>query len=108
MTEPTREEVDRLTGRIVLEFGATWCPHCQAIQSHLAGSLAQHPQVQHLPIEDGKGKPLGRSFRVKLWPTLVFMRDGIIVHQTVRPSPQEIDEGFRQVIPEALPPAVAP
>ena len=100
----TREEIDRLKEPLVLEFGASWCPHCQAIQTHLAGSLAKYPQVRHLPIEDGKGKPLGRSFRVKLWPTLVFMRDGTIVRQTVRPSSQEIDEGFREVTREAPPP----
>lgn len=105
MTEPTREEVDRMTGPVVLEFGATWCPHCRAIQSHLAESLAQHPQVKHLPIEDGRGQPLGRSFHVRLWPTLVFMRDGTIVQRTVRPSPQEIQEGFKQVTSDTPPPA---
>lgn len=41
-------------------------------------------------------------WRFKLWPTLVFMRDGAIVHQLVRPSDAEIDEGFRQVIGEVL------
>jgi len=100
MNAPTRDEIDRIAGPIVLQFGASWCPHCLAIQSHLAESLAKHPQVQHLSIEDGQGKPLGRSFRVKLWPTLVFMRDGTIVHQSVRPSPWEIDEGFRKVMRE--------
>ena len=25
---------------------------------------------------DASGRPLGRSFKVKLWPTLVFLRDG--------------------------------
>ena len=104
MTEPTREEVDRMTGPLVLEFGATWCHYCQAIQADLAGCLAQYPQVQHLPIEDGKGKPLGRSFRVKLWPTLVFVRDGAIVYQTVRPSQQEINEGFQKVTRETRSP----
>jgi thioredoxin 1 len=97
MIEPTRDEVDGMAGPVVLEFGARWCPYCQAIQSHMAGILAKHPQVQHLPIEDGQGKPLGRSFRVTLWPTLVFMRDGIVVYQSVRPSPSEIDEGIQRV-----------
>jgi thioredoxin 1 len=92
--EPTREEVDRLTGPVVLEFGADWCPHCQAIQSDVAGRLAAHPAVRHIRVEDGKGKPLGRSFRVKLWPTLVFLRDGAVVGQLVRPSVEEIAKGF--------------
>jgi len=42
--------------------------------------------VRHLKIEDGPGRPLGRSFRVKLWPTLVFLRDGVEVARVVRPA----------------------
>jgi thioredoxin 1 len=60
----------------------------------LAAELQKHPQVRHLKIEDGKGKPLGRSFRVKLWPTLVFLKDGTVVRQAVRPEPAEIEEGL--------------
>jgi thioredoxin 1 len=66
MTEPKREVVDPITGLVLLEFGASWCPHCQAIQPFLSAMLARNPDVQHIPVEDGRGKPLGRSFRVKL------------------------------------------
>jgi thioredoxin 1 len=96
--EPTREEVDRMTGPVVLEFGADWCPHCQAIQSFMAEFLAKHAQVRHVRIEDGKGKPLGRSFRVTLWPTLVFLRDGQVVGQLVRPPSAEIAKGFAELV----------
>lgn len=94
MSEPTREEVDQMPGCAVLEFGADWCPHCQAIQSSMTAALTAHPQVRHIRVEDGKGKLLGRSFRVKLWPTLVFMRDGQVVCQLTRPSPDELTTGF--------------
>ncbi|QEL16686.1 thioredoxin family protein [Limnoglobus roseus] len=95
--ESTREEVDRMPGPVVLEFGAEWCPHCQAIQSDMPRMLAQHPGVQHVRIEDGKGKLLGRSFRVKLWPTLVFLREGQVVSQLVRPSADEISKSFAEL-----------
>lgn len=94
MSEPTRDEVDRMCGPVVLEFGAGWCPHCKAIQPFLAEMLARHPEVRHIPVEDGPGRPLGRSFRVKLWPTLVFMRDGQVVSQAVRPSSEKLAKGF--------------
>jgi thioredoxin 1 len=52
-----------------------------------------HPDVQHIKVGDGKGQPLGRSFRVKLWPTLIGLRDGREVARVVRPtSPREIAE----------------
>jgi thioredoxin 1 len=63
----------------------------------LAALLQKYPQVRHLNIEDGKGRPLGRSFQVKLWPTLVFLRDGQVLAQAVRPGVQEIREGLEAI-----------
>ena len=85
-SEPDRAEVDARAGPAVLEFGAPWCGHCIAAQGPIESAFAAHPDVHHLKIEDGRGKPLGRSFRVKLWPTLVFLRDGEEVARLVRPT----------------------
>jgi thioredoxin 1 len=84
--EPTRAEVDALTGPAVIEFGTTWCGYCRAVQGPLASALAKHPRVRHIRVEDGPGRPLGRSYRVKLWPTLVFLQDGREVTRLVRPG----------------------
>lgn len=76
----------------MLEFGTDWCGHCQAAQPIIAASLQAHPGICHLRIEDGKGRPLGRAFRVKLWPTLIFLRDGAEIARVVRPRDRgEID-----------------
>jgi len=96
-TEPLREEVDRLPGRVLLEFGAAWCEHCQAARPAIESQLRSHPHFRHIKVEDGPGRPLGRSFRVKLWPTLVFLRDGTEVRRLVRPSEPEIAEGFAEL-----------
>ena len=83
--EPPRTAIDALGGPTVLEFGAPWCGHCLAAQPAIEAALATQPQVRHLKVEDGPGRPLGRSFRVKLWPTLVFLRDGVEYARVVRP-----------------------
>jgi len=85
-TEPRREEVDGLAGPALLEFGSPWCGYCRAAQPLLERALADHPGVRHIKVHDASGRRLGRSYRVKLWPTLVFLRDGAEVARLVRPS----------------------
>ena len=85
-TEPPRADIDDLTGPTVVEFGTDWCGFCRAAQPLIAQAFQEHHGVRHLKIEDGSGRPLGRSFRVKLWPTLVFMLDGKEVARLVRPQ----------------------
>ena len=67
------------------------------LKPQLAAQLERHRGVRHIEIEDGRGRPLGRSFRVKLWPTLVFLRDGRVLRQAVRPSPEELAEAFEEL-----------
>ncbi|HSU44806.1 MAG TPA: thioredoxin family protein [Casimicrobiaceae bacterium] len=81
----SRGEVEALKGPTVLDFGTSWCGVCRATAPLIAQALAAHPGVRHVTIEDGPGRPLGRSYRVKLWPTLVFLRDGLEVERLVRP-----------------------
>lgn len=107
--EPSRAEVDAMRGPVVIEFGTPWCGHCIAIQEDLRAVMASYPQVRHLKVEDGRGRPLGRSFGVKLWPTFVFLKDGEVRHRAVRPTAEELREGFERVAGAgAEPPALAP
>ena len=92
---PSRSEIDAADQPLVVEFGAPWCEHCQAAQTLISAALAQHPGVRRIKVEDGKGRPLGRSFGVKLWPTLIFMRQGKEISRLVRP-------GDNRAIAEAL------
>lgn len=96
--EPARSEVDALEGPAVVEFGAPWCGYCQAVQPLLEAAFASHDRVRHIKIEDGKGRPLGRSYRVTLWPTLVFLNNGKEVARLVRPrDANAIRDAMRQI-----------
>jgi thioredoxin 1 len=83
---PKREAIDALPGVALLEFGTGWCGFCLTSGPIIAKALAAHPAVKHLKVEDGSGRALGRSFRVKLWPTLIFLANGKEVVRLVRPT----------------------
>lgn len=96
--EPARDEIDALREPAVIEFGAAHCGHCRAAQPLIAQALEQHPGVRHIMVEDGPGRRLGRSFRVKLWPTLIFMDHGREAARLVRPADvQAIDDALRLI-----------
>ena len=84
--EPTRADIDATAEPTVVEFGTPWCGFCRAAQPLIAAAFTGHPGVRHIKVEDGKGRPLGRSFGVKLWPTLIFLCAGSEVARLVRPA----------------------
>ena len=81
----TREEVDARPGATVLQFGTNWCGYCQGADAAIEQVLGGRDDLTRIRVEDGKGRPLGRSYRVKLWPTLIFLADGLEVARVVRP-----------------------
>jgi thioredoxin 1 len=84
--EPARADIDASFGPLLLEFGSNGCGICSRTQPMLEDALEEHESLPHIRVEDGKGRPLGRSFRVTLWPTLVFLMDGKEVTRLVRPE----------------------
>lgn len=94
-----RTEVDQLEGPAVLIFGTNWCGICQAAETDIVSALGDFPQVTTIAVEDGPGRSLGRSFRIKLWPTLVFLKDGQEMGRRVRPTgPEEIREALKLIV----------
>ncbi|ATQ76232.1 MULTISPECIES: thioredoxin family protein [Massilia] len=84
--QPDRSDIDATPGVVVLDFGTDWCGHCRAAAPLIEQALAAFPDARHIKVEDGSGRKLGRSFKVKLWPTVVVVKDGQEVARVVRPA----------------------
>jgi thioredoxin 1 len=94
---PERHDLDISKGSIILEFGSNGCGICRGTLPIIRESM-EMIRAPHIRIEDGKGKRLGRSYGVKLWPTLIMLRDGREVARVVRPTTvKEIEDALDQL-----------
>ncbi len=103
-TAPDRSTIDATPGPMLLQFGVNWCGHCVAAEPAIVQALQAYPQLQHVCIEDGPGRPLGRSFKIKLWPTLVLVQDGQELARLVRPTQVQSVQDFLTFSAAAQPP----
>ena len=95
---PARDEVEAIREPTVVEFGQPGCGHCQAAAPLIKAAFADFTGVVHLKLEDAKGRLLGRAFKVKQWPTLIFLQEGEEVARLVRPqSEQAVREALEKI-----------
>jgi thioredoxin 1 len=87
--QPERSAIEAEPGLVALDFGTDWCGYCRAAAPLIAAAVAAHPGVRHIKVEDGSGRPLGRAYRIKLWPTVVVLKNGKEVARVVRPAGQD-------------------
>lgn len=87
-----------MRGWVLLDFGTDWCGHCVTARAAVDAWLRDCSDIDQLRIEDGPGRALGRAYRVKLWPTLVLMRDGLEVARVVRPREPRDLQPFEEVM----------
>ena len=103
VSDPSKQEVDSLPGATLLEFGNPWCGYCRRAEPLIETAFAGHSSIRHIRISDASGRRLGRSFQVKLWPTLVFLKDGKEITRLVRPQdPDIIRNAFDTIDPGRL------
>lgn len=78
------------SGRVLVDFYATWCGPCKMLAPFVEKLAEQHPEVKVLKVDVDEVGDLAQSFEVYSIPTLLYFEDGKIVRKSLgfMPEPQ--------------------
>ncbi len=82
-------ENETASGVTVVDFWASWCGPCRMLSPIVEELAGEMTGVKFAKVNVDEEPGLASAFRISSIPTLVFMKDGQAVGQTVGVQPKE-------------------
>lgn len=82
------DEVLQAPGTVLIDFWASWCGPCRMLSPVVDEIAAERPDVKVCKVNVDEEPELAQTFGVASIPTLVVMRDGRALRQSVGVRPK--------------------
>ncbi|GAB3364659.1 thioredoxin [Micromonospora halotolerans] len=80
LTTANFDEVTERDGIVLLDFWADWCGPCKRFAPVYERSSEKHPDIVFGKVDTEAEQELGAKFNISSIPTVMAIRDGVIVY----------------------------
>jgi thioredoxin 1 len=67
------------SGTVLVDFWASWCPPCRAFAPTFERVSQKHPDITFAKVDTEAQQELAAQFQITSIPTIMAIRDGVIV-----------------------------
>jgi thioredoxin 1 len=95
LTLNDEEDLGRVVDRhgiVVIDFWAPWCAPCRGFLSILEKASESHPEIAFCRVNTEENKEFAQAFEVKSIPTLVVIRERIMIASQPGMLPEDVLE----------------
>ena len=79
-------------GNVVVDFYATWCGPCRMLAPIIEDLSEENPNIKFGKLDVDQVSQVASRYMIQSIPTLLFFKDGTLVHSQIGFSSQEVLE----------------